>query len=413
MSDKKVRVPQIRFAGFTGDWEERKFGDVFEEHREKTILENQDTLLSCAINGMFLNSELFSHQRGQSNIGYIKVKKGDLILSAQNLHLGNANVNLRFEHGIISPAYKVYTMNECEPYFAQAWVKQEKTKKYFLAATTEGASVCRKNVVWELLYDQPFVIPCIKEQQQIGTLFCSFDNLITLQHRQLDQLAIVKKTMLEKMFPKDGANVPEIRFAGFTGAWEERKLGDLADYKKGPFGSAIKKDMFVEKNDTTVKVYEQQNAINKDWKLERYFLPKSYVINSLKSFVVRGGDVIVSCAGTIGEIYELPENADSGVINQALMRVRIDDKIIDKKLFMIVFSNMINEFSRIHSNGSAIKNIPPFADLKPMSVLLPERKEQVKISDYCTNLDNLIALHQRQLNALKTLKKSMLQHLFI
>lgn len=180
-----------------------------------------------------------------------------------------------------------------------------------------------------------------------------------------------------------------------TDTWEQRKFGDLADYKKGPFGSAITKDMFVPKTDEAVKVYEQQNAINKDWSLERYFLPKSYVLSKLKSFEVYGGDIIVSCAGTIGEIYEIPENADPGVINQALMRVRVNEDIVDKKMFIISFSNMIDEFTRTHSNGSAIKNIPPFADLKPMEVLMPSMIEQRKISDYFSNLDHLITLHRR------------------
>ena len=88
-----------RFKGKHKTWEQRKLGDLLNETREKTSVEDEDTLLSCAIDGMFLNSELFSHFRGSSNIGYLKVKKNDLILSAQNLHLGNCNVNLRFEHG--------------------------------------------------------------------------------------------------------------------------------------------------------------------------------------------------------------------------------------------------------------------------------------------------------------------------
>ena len=88
-------IPQIRFSKFEKKWVEHKFGSIVSEYCEKTTFENEDTLLSCAIEGMFLNSELFSHQRGLSNIGYLKIKKGDLILSAQNLHLGNANVNLR------------------------------------------------------------------------------------------------------------------------------------------------------------------------------------------------------------------------------------------------------------------------------------------------------------------------------
>ena len=210
-----------------------------------------------------------------------------------------------------------------------------------------------------------------EEREQLSSLFASLDNLITLHQRKL--------------------------FLNFAkrNDWEQRKFGDLADYKKGPFGSAITKDMFVPKTDEAVKVYEQQNAINKDWSLERYFLPKSYVLSKLKSFEVYGGDIIVSCAGTIGEIYEIPENADPGVINQALMRVRVNEDIVDKKMFIISFSNMIDEFTRTHSNGSAIKNIPPFADLKPMEVLMPSMIEQRKISDYFSNLDHLITLHRR------------------
>ena len=168
---------------FVHSWEQRKFEDAFIERREKTVTENEDTLLSCAINGMFLNSELFGHFRGTTTIGYLKVKKNDLILSAQNLHLGNANVNLRFEHGIISPAYKVYDLNNCEPEFVQAWVKKEDTKNFFLAATTEGASQCRKNIEWDTLGKQTICMPAIKEQATIGSFFKCVDNLITLHQR--------------------------------------------------------------------------------------------------------------------------------------------------------------------------------------------------------------------------------------
>ena len=164
-------------------WEQRKFEEAFIERREKTERENEDTLLSCAINGMYLNSELFGHFRGTTTIGYLRVKKNDLILSAQNLHLGNANVNLRFEHGIISPAYKVYDLNNCDPEFVQAWVKEENTKNFFLAATTEGASQCRKNIEWETLGKQAIPMPSIEEQRQIGAFFKNLDNLITLHQR--------------------------------------------------------------------------------------------------------------------------------------------------------------------------------------------------------------------------------------
>ena len=199
-SQNGAKVPEIRFDGFTYDWEQRKFGSLLEETRNKTIFEDEDTLLSCAIDGMYLNSELFSHFRGSSNIGYLKVKKNDLILSAQNLHLGNCNVNLRFEHGIISPAYKVYELVGCNPLFMQAWVKKDSTKDFFLKSSTEGASVCRKNIVWEELYKQELPVPSIEEQTKVGEYFYSLDHLITLHQRKCDELKKMKKYMLQNMF---------------------------------------------------------------------------------------------------------------------------------------------------------------------------------------------------------------------
>ena len=180
---KDTKKPKIRFKGFNDSWEQRKFDEAFIERRDKTEKENEDILLSCAINGMFLNSELFGHFRGTTTIGYLRVKKNDLILSAQNLHLGNANVNLRFEHGIISPAYKVYDLNNCNPEFVQSWVKRDDTKKFFLAATTEGASQCRKNIEWETLGKQTISMPSLDEQKRVGSFFGQLDHLITLHQR--------------------------------------------------------------------------------------------------------------------------------------------------------------------------------------------------------------------------------------
>ena len=204
---------------------------------------------------------------------------------------------------------------------------------------------------------------------------------------------------------------PVVRFAGFTDDWEQRKLGEMADYKKGPFGSALKKEIFVPKSENSVKVYEQQNAINKNWKLERYFITKEYA-NELKAFETHGGDILVSCAGTIGEMYELPYNSEVGIINQALMRVRVNEKVISKKLYKLLFTNMIDDFSKEHSNGSAMKNIPPFVDLKAMIAMLPTLVEQERIGAYFSQLDNLITLHQRKCDKLKNVKKSMLEKMF-
>ena len=203
--------------------------------------------------------------------------------------------------------------------------------------------------------------------------------------------------------------VPALRFSEFTDEWNKYSFDDIAQYKKGPFGSALKKEIFVPESNDTIKIYEQQNAIKKDWKLGRYFISRDYFINHMQQFVVKAGDIIVSCAGTIGEMYELPQNAISGVFNQALMRVRVNTDLIDKRIFIEVFSSMINSFSKIYSNGSAIKNIPPFADLKRTTVFIPMKNEQDKISKFVSLLDERIATQNKIIEKLETLIKGIVE----
>ena len=201
---QKLFNQEVRFKADDGsefpEWEKKQFGDVVSEFKVKTKVEDEDTLLSCAINGMFLNSELFGHQRGQSNIGYLKIKKGTLILSAQNLHLGNANVNLRFEHGIISPAYKTYDIVGCLAEYMSQWAKWDMTKQFFYNATTVGASECRRNVDWNMLYSQLFAVPCLAEQQKIAECLSALDDVIEKQKATLAAWEELKKGLLQQMF---------------------------------------------------------------------------------------------------------------------------------------------------------------------------------------------------------------------
>lgn len=193
-------IPAIRFKGFNEKWIDVPFGKLIIENKEVSTVENEDTLLSSAIEGMFLNSELFGHQRGQSNIGYRKITKGMLILSAQNLHLGNANVNLRFDHGIVSPAYKTYNIQGADTEFMAVWVKREETKAFFDKATTAGASKCRKNIDWDDLYQQNLAMPLDDEQKKIGKFILTLDRLITLREKYIKQLKHSKQALLEQMF---------------------------------------------------------------------------------------------------------------------------------------------------------------------------------------------------------------------
>ena len=211
-------------------------------------------------------------------------------------------------------------------------------------------------------------------------------------------------------------NEPKLRFKADDGSqfpdWNEKTFNDVADYKKGPFGSALKKEIFVPKSNDTVKVYEQQNAISKDWKLERYFVTNEYFQSKMKSFAVSGGDIIVSCAGTIGEMYELPHDAEEGIINQALMRVRIKKSVINSMIFRCVFDKMISTEGVKISNGSALKNIPPFADMKKQSVFVPSLPEQQKIAEFLSTIDTVIEKQKETVSAWEERKKGVMQKLF-
>lgn len=227
-------VPKLRFKADDGsdfpDWTYRTFGSVVEEFNDRTTTENEDVLLSCAIDGMYLNSELFGHQRGASNIGYKKITKGALILSMQNLHLGNANVNTRFEHGIVSPAYKTFHIVGCLTEFMSAWVKRHAARIFFYDATTVGASQCRRNVDWEELYQQTIAVPSPLEQRKIADLLSAVDDVIAAQEAEVAAWEKRKKGVMQKLFRQ------EVRFKADDGSdfpdWEEKTLGDICMYER-------------------------------------------------------------------------------------------------------------------------------------------------------------------------------------
>ncbi|EPY0476017.1 restriction endonuclease subunit S, partial [Campylobacter upsaliensis] len=148
--------------------------------------------------------------------------------------------------------------------------------------------------------------------------------------------------------------------------WAWVKLGDICEMKKGPFGSAITKDMFIPNGNNAVKIYEQKNAIQKSETLGEYYISLEH-FEKLKQFEVFENDIIVSCAGTIGEIFRIPKNAPKGIINQALMKIKlVNEEWIP--YFMIFFDFLIKQKSQENSKGSAIKNIPPLDILKNFSI---------------------------------------------
>ena len=174
-------------------------------------------------------------------------------------------------------------------------------------------------------------------------------------------------------------------------SWALIRLNDIGIYRKGPFGSSLTKSMFVPKGDDTVKVYEQKNAIQKDHTLGTYYITRQYYESKMKSFTVEPGDILVSCAGTIGETYVLPEQIELGIINQALMRMTIYAPI-DLNYFLMYFDYVLKQTAKDSSKGSAIKNIPPFEIFKKLILPLPPIEEQKRIVLKVRELENLCNL---------------------
>ncbi|MBU9913979.1 MULTISPECIES: restriction endonuclease subunit S [Bacteroidaceae] len=197
--------------------------------------------------------------------------------------------------------------------------------------------------------------------------------------------------------------------------WEWCRLNDLALYRKGPFGSSLTKSMFVAKSNQSVKVYEQKNAIQKDFRLGDYYISKEK-FEAMQSFIVKPNDIIVSCAGTIGETYLLPLDAPVGIINQALMRVTLFDLSI-AEYWQMYFAYMLLNEAQMKGAGSAIKNIPPFEYLKAVLVPVPPLSEQNRLVERYNLLLSLIAKYESEadklnclnLNIYDKLKKTVLQ----
>ena len=210
------------------------------------------------------------------------------------------------------------------------------------------------------------------------------------QQIQAEKQSLIRSGKLKKEKPLPEISPDEIPF-DIPESWIWVRFGDLGSYKKGPFGSALTKSMFVPKGNGAIKVYEQKNAIQKDATIGSYYITKEYFEDKMRGFEVHPGDVIVSCAGTIGETYVLPDDIEQGIINQALMRMQLFEPMYIP-YFLVFFDVVLKQNARAGSKGSAIKNIPPFEVLKNYLVPLPPLAEQKRI---VAKLEELLPLCER------------------
>lgn len=200
---------------------------------------------------------------------------------------------------------------------------------------------------------------------------------LVLEEIKKTKQKLIKSKIIKQEKEFDPINEDE-RPYDIPSSWCWARFGELGSYKKGPFGSALTKDMFVPKGPRTIKVYEQKNAIKKDATLGDYYIKESYFEDHMKGFEIFPGDIIVSCAGTIGETYVLPQNIERGIINQALMRMKIFEPLYIP-YFLLFFDTLLKKNAKAASSGSAIKNIPPFDVLKKYLVPIPPLGEQKRI----------------------------------
>lgn len=292
-----------------------------------------------------------------------------------------------------------------------------------------GHGVTRFRISKTNLINIAFPIPPISEQnrivKKIKELFKLLDRIDALQTQYSSDLEVLKSKIIDagiqgkltEQLPEDGTAeelLEQIEIQKNTilknrkgrvdkkikaidgdfpyeipSHWKWIRFGNNGLFKKGPFGSALTKSMFVPKGKNTVKVYEQQHAINKDNTLGTYYITREYFDDSMSGFEVLPGDIIVSCAGTIGETYIMPDDIEQGIINQALMRVTLAEGV-NRKFFQYYFDANLKKSAQNESNGSAIKNIPPFDVMKNWYFPIPPLEEQERIVEKIENILTLL-----------------------
>ena len=381
----KKKVPELRFPGFTDDWEERKLGDLLKEFSIKSKIEDEHKVLSSTNSGMEFREGRVS---GTSNLGYKIIKNGDLVLSPQNLWLGNININ-NIGKGLVSPSYKTFEFINIDSSFINPQLRTQKMLEEYKNSSTQGASVVRRNLEIDSFYQIKIFVPTISEQEKIGSFFKQLDDTIALHQRKLDLLKEQKKGYLQKMFPKNGAKVPELRFAGFADDWEERKLSDIADRfdnLRVPITASDRKP-----GDTP---YYGANGI------------QDYV----EGFTHNGEFILVAEDGA-NDLKNYPVQYVNGKVwvNNHAHVLQGKKTITDNKFLMNAIKNFnIEPF--LVGGGRAKLN----ADvMMKLNILLPTFVEQEKIGSLFSLLDKTIALHQHKLDLLKEQKKGFLQKMFV
>ncbi|WP_270276875.1 restriction endonuclease subunit S [Weissella confusa] len=407
------KVPQIRFNGYSDAWEQRKLSDLMtfsnginapkENYGTGTkMISVMDILNPLPIKyDNILNSVAVDKKIEDKN----KVEKGDLIFVRSSEiveEVGWAKAYKEDRYALYSGfAIRGKRISSYNAYFIELTLNYANRKEVERRA---GGST-RFNVSQEILNSLTVLTPLISEQNQIDLFFTKIDNTIALHQRKLDLLKEQKKGYLQKMFPKNGAKVPELRFAGFADDWEERKL---SNYITITGGNAWKSSDYSIGGDylvvTIANVQGQRNINDK--------IGNKISVADPGKYLLKREDILVSLTGNVGRVSRMTDIP--AVLNQRVGLVKPKTKKIDDEFLFQVLSNRRFESSMVASGqGAAQANISN-NDVLSYELLVPQDvREQSIIAHFFRNFDNAIALHQRKLDLLKEQKKGFLQKMFV
>ncbi len=408
---KNTNTPAIRFKGFTDAWEQRKLGEIMSVGSVKRVHQEdwQQTGIRflrardivAELKREEVEDKLYISQDQYDEYTQIsgKVSQDDLLVTGVGTigvpYLVRNNVPLYFKDGNI-----IWFKNSNSidgKFFFYSFLG--KTIQYYISSSSGTGTVGTYTI--ESGNNTPIFLPAKKEQEVIGLFFDEIDTLITLHQRKLDQLKTIKKSLLEKMFPKSGKSVPDIRFKGFTDAWEQRKLGEIADIYDGVHQTPIYTDsgiMFLSvENIGTLKSnkYISEEAFNRDYKV----YPQK-------------GDILMTRIGDVGtpNVVETSEKVAFYVSLALLKPSNVDSYFLCNSILSPFFQSGLKERTLITAIPQKINK----DEIGKVRLFLPpSTDEQVQIGDFFSRLDTLITLHQRKLDLLKNIKKSLLQKMFV
>lgn len=413
MAENSIK-PRIRFKGYTDAWEQRKLCGIAEKVLEKNKNTSiTETFTNSAEFGIISQRDYFDHDISNINnlSDYYVVQNDDFIYNPRisaNAPVGPINRNKLGRKGVMSPLYTVFRASNIDFAFLEWYFKSEHWHGFMKFNGDSGARSDRFSIKDEIMFQMPLPYPNINEQERVGKFLSKIDNLITLHQRKYDKFVNIKKALLEKMFPQGDETTPKIRFKGFTDAWEQRKLGDIGETYGGlsgksgeDFGHGNAK--FV----TYMNVFTNPIADTE--------MTESIEIDS-RQVQVKIGDVFFTTSSETPEEVGMSsvwlKNEENIYLNSFCFGYRPKITMNSYYLAYMLRSVEIREKIVFLAQGISRYNISK-KKMMEITIPLPSDSEQSKLGSIFKQLDNLITLHQRQLEKLKNIKSALLEKMFV